>query len=106
MTAKEGRLIMPSERLAVYCRAKREAPRSADDLHKAVGEAEMTGFLRPDGKRKRAAQGLISARERRDGPPCLLCEGSGIVASPPDLCGDQWREDCDACEGHGRVRVR
>ena len=107
MTAKEGRLIMPRERLARLRRQGRiEAQRSPDDLHKAAQEATSTGFLRDGGKLRRAAQGLLSARERRNGPACMLCDGTGAVYGPPDLCGDQWLEDCDACEGTGRVRVR
>lgn len=101
------RLIMPSERLARLRKAGRLAPqRSPDDLHKAAQEATSNGFLRDGGKLRRAAQGLLSERERRNGPACLLCDGTGSVYSEPDICGEQWLQECDGCEGSGRVRVR
>jgi DnaJ-class molecular chaperone len=102
-----GRPIMPRERLARLRKQGRLEPqRSPDDLHKAAQEAKASGFLRDDGNPKRAAQGLLSARERRDGPTCMLCDGRGSVYSEPDLCGDQWLEECGGCEGSGKVRVR
>jgi len=98
--------MMPRERLAKLMRDRREAPRSPDALHKARQEAASTGFLREDGRPGRAAQGLLSAREREGGPVCIVCDGRGMVYSLPDNCGDEWLVDCDQCEGTGHVRLR
>lgn len=98
---------MPRERLAMLRRDGRlGALRLPDDLHKAKGEAALTGFLRDDGNPKRAAQGFLSAREREHAPKCLLCDGTGAEYSEPDVCGDEWLQDCQGCEGTGRVRLR